>query len=189
MVRFCCPWNYFRIPVNQSCFPSALDKLKETALRRMVPAVTSLANWLQGAIFQNKKWRNRKLVQSQLTFFLFYHKRFHTFSNFDPNKTDDTSVSRRNQPNWSTGAWRYFFFYTCIPFTIRLVSSWNWSIVSIVQDTKFRIPCMNKRLCSIESEVSCHFELIFDCHSLFCSVKYFSVWCLQSIVMLCSYHY
>ena len=31
-------------PVNQSCFPSALDKLNETALRRMVPAVTSLAN-------------------------------------------------------------------------------------------------------------------------------------------------
>ena len=38
-------------PVNQSCFPSALDKLNETALRRMVPAVTSLENWLQGAIF------------------------------------------------------------------------------------------------------------------------------------------
>ena len=32
-------------------------------------------------------------------FFLFYHKRFHTFSNFDSNKTDDTSVLRRNQPN------------------------------------------------------------------------------------------
>ena len=31
-------------PVNQSCFPSALDKSNETALRRMVPAVTSLAN-------------------------------------------------------------------------------------------------------------------------------------------------
>ena len=31
-------------PVNQSCFPSALDKLNETASRRMVPAVTSLAN-------------------------------------------------------------------------------------------------------------------------------------------------
>ena len=31
-------------PVNQSCFPSALDKLNETALGRMVPAVTSLAN-------------------------------------------------------------------------------------------------------------------------------------------------
>ena len=31
-------------PVNQSCFPSALDKLIETALRRMVPAVKSLAN-------------------------------------------------------------------------------------------------------------------------------------------------
>ena len=31
-------------PVNQSCFPSALDKLNETTLRRMVPAVTSLAN-------------------------------------------------------------------------------------------------------------------------------------------------
>ena len=31
-------------PVNQSCFPSALDKINETALRRMVPAVTSLAN-------------------------------------------------------------------------------------------------------------------------------------------------
>ena len=31
-------------PVNQSCFPSALDKLNETALRHMVPAVTSLAN-------------------------------------------------------------------------------------------------------------------------------------------------
>ena len=30
--------------VNQSCFPLALDKLNETALRRMVPAVTSLAN-------------------------------------------------------------------------------------------------------------------------------------------------
>ena len=31
-------------PVNQSCFPSALDQLNETALRCMVPAVTSLAN-------------------------------------------------------------------------------------------------------------------------------------------------
>ena len=31
-------------PGNQSCFPSALDKLNKTALRRMVPAVTSLAN-------------------------------------------------------------------------------------------------------------------------------------------------
>ena len=31
-------------PVNQSCFPSALDKLNETAFRRMVPAVTSLAD-------------------------------------------------------------------------------------------------------------------------------------------------
>ena len=31
-------------PMNQSCFPLALDKLNETALRRMVPAVTSLAN-------------------------------------------------------------------------------------------------------------------------------------------------
>ena len=31
-------------PVKQSCFPSALDKLNETALRRMVPAATSLAN-------------------------------------------------------------------------------------------------------------------------------------------------
>ena len=31
-------------PVNQSCFPSALDKLNERALRRMIPAVTSLAN-------------------------------------------------------------------------------------------------------------------------------------------------
>ena len=31
-------------PVNQSCFPSALDKLNGVALRRMVPAVTSLAN-------------------------------------------------------------------------------------------------------------------------------------------------
>ena len=31
-------------PVNQSCFPSALEKLNETALRRRVPAVTSLAN-------------------------------------------------------------------------------------------------------------------------------------------------
>ena len=31
-------------PVNQSCFPSALVKLNETALRRMVPAVTSLVN-------------------------------------------------------------------------------------------------------------------------------------------------
>ena len=29
--------------VNQSCFPSALDKLNETALRCMVPAVKSLA--------------------------------------------------------------------------------------------------------------------------------------------------
>ena len=27
-----------------SCFPAALDKLNETALRRMIPAVTSLAN-------------------------------------------------------------------------------------------------------------------------------------------------
>ena len=31
-------------PVNQSCFPPALDKSNEAALRRMVPAVTSLAN-------------------------------------------------------------------------------------------------------------------------------------------------
>ena len=31
-------------PVNQDCFPSALSNLNETALRRMVPAVTSLAN-------------------------------------------------------------------------------------------------------------------------------------------------
>ena len=31
-------------PVNQSLFPSALDKFNETAFRRMVPAVTSLAN-------------------------------------------------------------------------------------------------------------------------------------------------
>ena len=31
-------------PLNQSCFPSALDKVNETALRCMVPAVTSLAN-------------------------------------------------------------------------------------------------------------------------------------------------
>ena len=31
-------------PVNRGFFPSALDKLNETALRRMVPAVTSLAN-------------------------------------------------------------------------------------------------------------------------------------------------
>ena len=38
-------------PVNQSCFPSALDKLNETALRRMVPAVTSLAKCLHGGIF------------------------------------------------------------------------------------------------------------------------------------------
>ena len=51
--------------------------------------------------FKTRKWKNRKLVQSQLTFFLSYHKRFHTFSNFDSNKTDDTSVLRRNQPNWS----------------------------------------------------------------------------------------
>ena len=31
-------------PLNQSCFPSAFDKFNETALRHMVPAVTSLAN-------------------------------------------------------------------------------------------------------------------------------------------------
>ena len=31
-------------PVNQSSFPSALDKLNGIAFRRIVPAVTSLAN-------------------------------------------------------------------------------------------------------------------------------------------------
>ena len=31
-------------PVDQSCFPSALYNLNDSALRRMVPAVTSLAN-------------------------------------------------------------------------------------------------------------------------------------------------
>ena len=31
-------------PVNQSCFPSALNKINEAALRRMVSAVTSRAN-------------------------------------------------------------------------------------------------------------------------------------------------
>ena len=88
-------------PVNQSCFPSALDKLNETALRRMVPAVTSLANWLQGAIFKNKKMKKSKISSKSTHFFLFYHKRFHTYSNFDSNKTDDTSVLRQNQPIWS----------------------------------------------------------------------------------------
>ena len=38
------PMKLLPYPVNQSCFPSAFDKLYETALRRMVPAVTSLAN-------------------------------------------------------------------------------------------------------------------------------------------------
>ena len=41
--------------VNQSFYPSALDKFKETALRRMVPAVTSLANCFQGAIFKKQE--------------------------------------------------------------------------------------------------------------------------------------
>ena len=36
--------KFLPYPVNQSCFPSALDKLNETTLKRMVPAVTSLAN-------------------------------------------------------------------------------------------------------------------------------------------------
>ena len=31
-------------PVNQSCFSLALDEFNEIALRRMVPAVTSVAN-------------------------------------------------------------------------------------------------------------------------------------------------
>ena len=31
-------------PVNQSCFPSALYKLNDSAFSCMVPAVTSLAN-------------------------------------------------------------------------------------------------------------------------------------------------
>ena len=31
-------------PVNQSCFPSTLDKLNGIELRRKLPAVTSLAN-------------------------------------------------------------------------------------------------------------------------------------------------
>ena len=31
-------------PVDQSCFPSALCNLNDSALRHMVPAVTSLAN-------------------------------------------------------------------------------------------------------------------------------------------------
>ena len=30
--------------VNQSSFPSALDKFSETAVKRLVPAVTSLVN-------------------------------------------------------------------------------------------------------------------------------------------------
>ena len=48
-------------PVNQSFFPSALDKFNETALRRMVPAVTSLANLFQGAIFKNTKMNKSEI--------------------------------------------------------------------------------------------------------------------------------
>ena len=50
--------------------------------------------WIDSkALFlKTRKWRNRKLVIRELPFFIFYHKRFHTFSNFDPNKTDDTLV-------------------------------------------------------------------------------------------------
>ena len=38
------PMKLLCFPVNQSCFPSALDKFNETELRHMLPAVTSLAN-------------------------------------------------------------------------------------------------------------------------------------------------
>ena len=37
------PVKLLSFPVNQSCFPSALEKFNETELRHTVPAVTSLA--------------------------------------------------------------------------------------------------------------------------------------------------
>ena len=79
-------------PVNQSCFPSALDKLTETTYDAWYQLLRHWRIDCKALFFKTRKWRNRKLVQSQLTFFLSYHKRFHTFSNFDSNKTDDTSV-------------------------------------------------------------------------------------------------
>ena len=38
------PMKLLSFPVNQSGFPSALDKLNEIKLRPMLPALTSLAN-------------------------------------------------------------------------------------------------------------------------------------------------
>ena len=38
------PMKLLPFPVNQSCFPAALDKFNETELIHMVPATTSLAN-------------------------------------------------------------------------------------------------------------------------------------------------
>ena len=87
-------------PVNVSWFPSALDKLNETALRRMVPAGYVTGELIARRYFFKKKKMEKSKTSSKSThFFLFYHKRFHTFSNFDSNKTDDTSILRRNQPN------------------------------------------------------------------------------------------
>ena len=69
-----------------------MDKLCKIVLRRIVPADSSLANWLQGAIFKNKKFKKSKINSKSTYVFLVYHKHFHTFSIFYSNKTDDTSV-------------------------------------------------------------------------------------------------